>query len=90
MNSVGVRELKAHLSRHLRRVRAGARLLVTERGRPIATIDPVDSDGATQGARALVATGQAHWDGGKPEGCRPPVALAGGGTVSSAVLEDRR
>ena len=43
MDTVGIRELKAHLSRHLKRVRSGARLIVTERGRSIATISPVDT-----------------------------------------------
>ena len=32
MDTVGIGELKTHLNRHLKRVRAGARLLVTERG----------------------------------------------------------
>ncbi|NUR56970.1 MAG: type II toxin-antitoxin system prevent-host-death family antitoxin, partial [Acidobacteria bacterium] len=41
MNTVGIRELKAQLSRHLKRVRAGARLVITERGRAIASIQPV-------------------------------------------------
>ena len=45
MNTVGIRELKAHLSRHLRRVRSGVRLLVTETGRVVATIDPVGARG---------------------------------------------
>ncbi len=90
MNTVGIRELKTHLSRHLRRVRSGARLLVTERGRVIATIDPVETSADAEWARALVAAGQAHWSGGKPEGCRYPVATTSGHTVSAVVLEERR
>jgi len=90
MNTVGIRELKTHLSRHLKRVRSGARLLVTERGRVIATIDPVETPDRAEWARALVAAGQAHWGGGKPEGCRHPVATATGHSVSAAVLEERR
>ena len=90
MNTVGIRELKTHLSRHLRRVRSGARLFVTERGRVIATIDPVDTPDDVEWAHALVAAGQAQWGGGKPEGCRHPVATTSGHTVSAAVLEDRR
>jgi prevent-host-death family protein len=42
VETVGIRELKAHPSRHLKRVRSGVHLLVTERGRPIATISPAD------------------------------------------------
>jgi len=90
MDTVGIRELKAHLSRHLKRVRSGTRLLVTERGRAIATIDPVDAPAPVEWAHALVATGRARWSGGKPEGCRQPVGITDGRTVSAAVLEDRR
>ena len=43
MEKVGIRELKTHLSRHLKKVRSGKRLLITERGRTIATISPVDA-----------------------------------------------
>lgn len=37
---MGVRELRQNLSRHLRRVAAGRRLVVTERGRPVAVLVP--------------------------------------------------
>jgi prevent-host-death family protein len=90
MNTVGIRELKTHLSRHLARVRSGARLIVTEHGREIATIDPIETPNRVEWARAMVAAGRAQWGGGKPQGCRPPVAATGGRTVSAAVLEDRR
>ncbi|WP_026909418.1 type II toxin-antitoxin system Phd/YefM family antitoxin [Patulibacter minatonensis] len=40
MESVGVRELRQHLSRHLERVKAGEDLLVTERGRVVARLVP--------------------------------------------------
>jgi prevent-host-death family protein len=90
MDTVGVRELKAHLSRHLRRVRAGARLIVTERGRAIATIDPVEAPDDVSWVREMVAEGRARWGGGKPAGCARPGGSATGRTVSDAVLEDRR
>ncbi|MGH2425116.1 MAG: type II toxin-antitoxin system Phd/YefM family antitoxin, partial [bacterium] len=38
MTSVGVRQLKAGLSRYLQRVRAGERITVTARGRPVAVL----------------------------------------------------
>jgi prevent-host-death family protein len=90
MNTVGIRELKAHLSRHLRRVRSGTALVITERGRAIASIQPIAAYGDADWAHALVARGQAHWSGGKPEGANPPVAIESGRNVSDAVLEDRR
>ncbi len=89
MDTVGIRELKTHLSRHLKRVRAGARLVVTERGRSIATISPVDAPTSLDWAHALVASGHARWSGGKPAGARRP-ARVGGAAASAAVLEDRR
>ncbi|MGH9410793.1 MAG: type II toxin-antitoxin system Phd/YefM family antitoxin [Vicinamibacterales bacterium] len=89
MESVGIRELKAHLSRHLKRVRSGARLVVTERGRSIATISPIATPAGVEWAHRLVAEGRAHWSGGKPAGNPQPGQLADRRTVSDAVLEDR-
>ncbi len=89
MDSVGIRELKAHLSRHLKRVRSGVRLTVTERGRSIATISPVDAPADVTWAHRLVAEGRAHWGGGKPTGSPQLVRVKGRGTVSDAVLKDR-
>lgn len=40
MEHVGIADLKAHLSHHLRRVRAGTVLTVVDRGAPVATIVP--------------------------------------------------
>jgi prevent-host-death family protein len=89
MDTVGIRELKAHLSRHLKRVRSGARLTVTERGRSIATISPVEDPIDVAWARRLVAEGRANWSGGKPVGSHRPVRVTAARTVSDAVLEDR-
>jgi prevent-host-death family protein len=93
IDTVGIRDLKAHLSRHLRRVRTGTRLHVTERGRTIATISPAhtpEEPVEIQWARKMVLDGQAQWSGGKPEGTRRPATPGSGPTVSDAVLEDRR
>jgi prevent-host-death family protein len=90
METVGIRDLKAHLSQHLKRVRAGARLTVTERGRSIATITAVDLPADVNWVHQLVAEGRAHWAGGKPSGRKGPTVVAPGKTVSAAVLEDRR
>jgi prevent-host-death family protein len=89
MDTVGIRELKAHLSRHLKRVRSGARLMVTERGRSIATISPIEAPVDVDWAHRLVAEGRAHWSGGKPGGSPRLARLKGARTVSDAVLEDR-
>jgi antitoxin (DNA-binding transcriptional repressor) of toxin-antitoxin stability system len=89
MDTVDIRELKTHLNRHLKRVRAGAWLLVTDRGRSIATISPVHAPTSLNWAHKLVASGHAQWSGGKPVGAkRPPKVTAN--AASAAVLENRR
>ena len=57
MESVSVRELRQHLSRYLRRVAAGERLIVTERRRPVALLGPLpERDDILD---FLIATGEA-------------------------------
>jgi len=55
-DQVGVRELRQNLSRYLRRVERGERLEVTERGKPVAVLGPVDESGSA--LRRLVASGR--------------------------------
>jgi len=44
--TVGVAELRQNLSRYLRRVEQGERLLVTDRNRPVAELGPPPSTGS--------------------------------------------
>jgi len=39
--AVGIRDLKTHLSRYMKSVKAGSEIVVSERGRAIARITPV-------------------------------------------------
>lgn len=55
---VGIRELRQDLSRYLRRVRAGERLIVTERREPVAVIEPWLDESDSLGR--LVAAGRAR------------------------------
>ncbi|CAN5539075.1 type II toxin-antitoxin system prevent-host-death family antitoxin [soil metagenome] len=93
MRAVGIRELKTHLSRHLKDVSAGASLAVTERGRIIATIHPAGGHTTApelEWAGRVVAQGKAAWSGGKPRGLEGAARPASKAAVSDAVLEDRR
>ncbi len=61
MKAVGVRELKAHLSRYLRDVEGGEVILVTDRGRVVAEMRATGSGPPTESAadralRRLAAT----------------------------------
>jgi antitoxin (DNA-binding transcriptional repressor) of toxin-antitoxin stability system len=89
MERVGIRELKTHLSRHLKRVRSGVRLAVTERGRTIATINPVEPRADVDWAHRLVTEGHAHWNGGKPAAAARPPQMSRK-TAAAIVIEDRR
>ena len=89
MDIVGISELKTHLTRHLKRVQAGARLGVSNRGRIVAIISPVEASADISWANRLAAQGRAHWSGGKPVGSFPPVRITAGRTVSEAVLKGR-
>lgn len=42
---VGIRDLRAHLSRWLREVRSGREVVVTDRGEPIARLVPQNREG---------------------------------------------
>lgn len=59
MKAVGVKNLKARLSEHLRAVKAGETILVTERDEVIAELRParghVYADGPLEGALATLA-----------------------------------
>lgn len=92
MAEVGVRELKARLSEHLRRAQAGERLIVTDRGRPIATLGPPEESAkpAHPGwLLQLAAEGRVTLPtGGKPLGMNPRVKSRGL-PASQAVIEDR-
>jgi antitoxin (DNA-binding transcriptional repressor) of toxin-antitoxin stability system len=91
--TVGIRQLKAGLSSHLRRVQQGQTIKVTDRGRVIATINPVGSTDLAppiRWARAMVAAGKAQWAGGKLEGAEKPARLQGAATLADAIIEDRR
>jgi prevent-host-death family protein len=41
--SVGIREAKMHLSRYLKQVQQGREIVLTDRGRPVGRIVPIES-----------------------------------------------
>jgi prevent-host-death family protein len=57
MDRVGLRELRQDLARHVRRASKGKRVLVTDRGRPVAVLAPLpDKESALE---RLIAEGRA-------------------------------
>jgi prevent-host-death family protein len=88
-SSVGIRELKSHVTSVLRRVRDGETVTVTDHDEPIALLVPFREEQPEEAVRQLVKAGRLSWSGGKPSGSKRPVA-ARGPSVSDAVVEDRR
>ncbi|MBX7159617.1 MAG: type II toxin-antitoxin system prevent-host-death family antitoxin [Acidimicrobiia bacterium] len=82
---VGVRELRDHLSRYLERVRAGDELVVTDRGRAIARMVPVDSERPLD---RMIADGFVTPARRMRTSVRPAVEARG--TVSDLVRDQRR
>jgi prevent-host-death family protein len=90
MRTVGIRELKTHLSSYLASVKRGERIIVSERGKPIASISPADKSMLARRIDTLLGSGSARWSGGKPQGLRRPIRLQRGPTLAETVLADRR
>ena len=90
MRRVGVRVLKDHLSEYLKRVRQGERIVVTDRGEPLAALAPVEETDEARWGWGLVRERVASWSGGKPRGSTKPSAVRSKTTTSEMVLQDRR
>jgi prevent-host-death family protein len=82
---VGIRELRAHLSRYLERVYDGEDIVVTDRGVPVARIVPMNGQRKID---RLIAAGLVQAVP-KPKG-PPPRPVTAKGTVSDLVAEQRR
>ena len=83
---VGIRQLRAHLSRYLDQVREGEEIVVTDRGTPIARISPTNGRSRID---ELIAAGVLT----PPVNRGPrtvPKPMKVDGTVSDLVADQRR
>ncbi len=83
--NVGVRELRDGLSRHLATVREGHTITVTDHGRPVARIVPVEVPSKLE---RLIAEGRVT-PAGRRKGPRPTPVPAEG-MVSDLIEQQRR
>ncbi len=84
---VGVRDLKNNLSRYLSRVQKGEEVIVTDRGRPVARLSPLDHP--LDRLADLVASGAVQ----PPKSAtryRPAQRIKAKGSVSDLVAQQRR
>jgi prevent-host-death family protein len=93
MSTVGVKELKNCLTQYLRRTKQGEEVIVTERGHPIALIQPIKSADKAASLEAklakLAAQGLVVLPTQKPLK-RVRLIRVSGKPISKAIVEDRR
>ena len=93
MSTVGIRELKNRLTQYLRRTKQGEEVIITERGKPIALIQPIQSAEHPVSLEArlakLAAQGFVTLPTQKPLK-RVRLAKVSGRPTSKTILEDRR
>lgn len=93
MSTVGIRDLKNHLTSYLRRTRKGEELVVTDRGKPIALIQPIQSAAQPISLEArmakLAAEGLISLSDGRRLKKFKPIKVSGKPT-SQLIIEDRR
>ena len=93
MTSTGIRELKDHLSRYIRRVEAGERIAITAHGRVVAELGPAGAS-SQAGRRSrfdeLVAEGviRPPLESGDPLEAWPDIRLPPG-TAAALIDSDR-
>lgn len=92
MSTVGIRELKNRLTQYLRRTKQGEEVIITERGKPIALIQPIRSVEHPVSLEArlakLAAQGFVTLPTHKPMK-RVRLAKVSGPPISKTILEDR-
>lgn len=85
---VGVRDLKARLSEYLRQVRQGKTVIITDHGRPIGRLMPVDQP-LDERLKVLQDAGLVAWNGKKLKAVTPAAVNRGDRQVSDILVEMR-
>jgi prevent-host-death family protein len=86
--NVGIRELKNRLSHYLLRIKAGETLVITEHGKPIGQIVPIQADRSDHLHR-LAEAGLVDWNGQKLPDYQPKAINRSKHLLSDLVSEER-
>lgn len=86
--AVGIRDLKAQLSSYMKRVKAGDTVIITERGKAVGRIVPVEQSVEAR-LQVMIQEGLAEWDGRKLEPRAPVAEARGDYMVADLLLENR-
>ncbi|MBV8357339.1 MAG: type II toxin-antitoxin system prevent-host-death family antitoxin [Deltaproteobacteria bacterium] len=91
--TIGVRELENRLALYLKLVKADQEVIITERGKPIALIQPLGGAGAPRSLEARLAELAVRGEITLPEGPLRPRRRKfkiSGRSLSELIIEDRR
>lgn len=86
--NVGVRELKTRLSEYLGKVKEGQTIIITEHGKPVGRLLPIEPS-LEQRMEMLRNAGFVAWDGRKLEPIRQPVKNRSDQQVSDLLVDMR-
>jgi prevent-host-death family protein len=86
--TVGIRDLKTHLSEYIQRVRSGQSIVITDHGKPVGRILPVGMS-LDERIEELRKAGLVEWSGKKLRDIRPPAINRGDKLASDIVVELR-
>jgi prevent-host-death family protein len=86
--TVGIRDFKARLSEYMSRVKRGQSIVITEHGKPVGRILPVEKS-VEERVEMLRQAGLVEWNGKKLHRIKPPVVNRSGKLISDLVVELR-
>jgi len=95
VETVGIRDLKNRLSSYIHLTKSGETIIITDRGRPVALLKPIesgdgiDNDNVEHRLALLAKKGLIRLPSAGRRRSFKPVRVHGG-LVSSAILEDRQ
>jgi len=90
VTTIGIKDLKARLGQYVSRAAAGEKVLVTDRGSPVALLTAVPPE--LQALDQMRRDRRIRWSGRKPQGLSLRARARNrktGSDVSGAVVEDR-
>lgn len=85
---VGIRELKAHLSKYMRQVKRGQSIVITEHGKSVGRIIP-EGQSLEERVEALRQAGIIAWNGKKLKRIKPLIVNRSDKLASDIVIEMR-
>ena len=87
--TIGIRDLKAHLSSYLEKVQKGHTIVITSHGKPIAQLTPTREE-LMDRVKALQEAGLLVWNGQKPSIRKPKLKNRSNKLISDLVVELRQ